>query len=253
MKGSARLSIALVACGLVALACDPIRTVSPPVAPPANVAPSASPSAASASVLESVNGISFERPSNWSRWQPNEHYPWNDGPLIYLSTDPLLSSCATAPEATPNPANSQGRACAWPLTELNPDGVLVTWLTTRILERLPTTGEKLEVNAAPAGIQITRPGDCGTIKADETIEVLVPIGQPTPLSNIAVVACLRGPDLAAAEAKLRTMLTSSTVQLGALAPRVGQAMSDSSSPAPTPFVIPSAVRVRAESRPWADR
>lgn len=36
---------------------------------------------------------------------------------------------------------------------------------------------------------------CAAISADEAIELLVPIGQPAPLSNVAVIACLRGPDL----------------------------------------------------------
>lgn len=135
----------------------------------------------------------------------------DSGPLIYLSTDPLLPTCATTPEATPNPPDAQGMACDWPLAELEPNGVLVTWLTTRILLRLPTDGEQIGVNGATAGWEATQPGSCAAVKADETISVLVPIGQPTPLSNVAVLACLRGPDLAAAEAKVRAMLASATV------------------------------------------
>jgi hypothetical protein len=159
-----------------------------------------------------LDGISFERPSTWIRWQPNEHSPINDGPLIYLSTDPLQPACATMPEATPNPANAQGRACDWPLAALAPDGVLVTWLTTRILERIPSAGEALEVNGATTRLATTKPGTCAAINADETMELLVPIGQPTPLSNLAVVACLRGPDLAAAETQVRALLASATVR-----------------------------------------
>ena len=47
--------------------------------------------------------------------------------------------------------------------------------------------------------------------ADETLDVLVPIGQPKPWSNIGVAACLRGPDLVAAEANVRAMLVSAKV------------------------------------------
>lgn len=43
------------------------------------------------------------------------------------------------------------------------------------------------------------------------LDVLVPIGQPKPWSNIAMVACLRGPDLVGAEAKVQAMLASARV------------------------------------------
>jgi len=135
----------------------------------------------------------------------------NDGPLIYLSTDPLLPTCATTPRAKPNPADAGGRACDWPLGELAPNGVLVTWLTTRILAPLPSAGKAVEVNGATGRLEIEEPGSCSAVGADETLDVLVPIGQPRPWSNIAMVACLRGPDLAAAETQVRAMLASATV------------------------------------------
>jgi hypothetical protein len=55
-----------------------------------------------------------------------------------------------------------------------------------------------------------RPGSCGQIGADETVTVAIPIGQPTPLSNISVYACLRGPELSSAEAEVKAMLRSAT-------------------------------------------
>jgi hypothetical protein len=87
----------------------------------------------------------------------------------------------------------------------------VSWLSTRILEALPSAGEVVAANGEQARLQIERPGPCGTIGADETMTVLVPIGQPTALSNLAVIACLRGPDLTSAEAQIRAMLASATV------------------------------------------
>jgi len=150
-------------------------------------------------------------PASWTRWLPNAHNPINDGPLIYLSTDPLLPTCATTPQATPNPADARGRACDWPLVNLDPNGVLVTWLTTRILVPLPSAGEPVEVNGETGRLQVEKPGSCAAVGADETLDLLVPIGQPKPWSNIAVVACLRGPDLAGAEAKVRAMLASAKV------------------------------------------
>src|SRR5450759_5452707 len=189
-----------------AIACSPAPTVSPSASP----VPTPSPTAA-AVTTDTANGISFARPASWTRWLPNAHDPINDGPLIYLSTDPLLPTCATTPQATPNPADARGRACDWPLGELASNGVLVTWLTTRILVPLPSAGDAVEVNGATGRLQIEKPGPCAAVGADETLDILVPIGQPKPWSNIAVVACLRGPDLAGAEAKVRAMLASAKV------------------------------------------
>ena len=172
--------------------------------------PSTSPSTA-AVVTDAANGISFARPASWMRWLPNAHNPINDGPLIYLSTDPLLPTCAVTPLTTPNPADARGRACDWPLVEIALNGVLVTWLTTRILIPLPSAGDQVEVNGATGRLQAEKPGACSAVGADETLDVLVPIGQPKPWSNIAVLACLRGPDLAAAEAMVRAMLESATI------------------------------------------
>ena len=159
-----------------------------------------------------ADGISFERPSAWTRWQPNDHDPINDGPWAYLSTDPLLAACATRPPAAPNPPDARGRACDWPLASLSPNGVLVSWINTRILLPLPTAGDVVDLGGEHARLQLARPGSCAAVGADETLSVLVPIGQPTPLSNLAVVACLRGPDLATAEAQVRAMLASATVE-----------------------------------------
>jgi hypothetical protein len=218
MKRSARLAIAVMACMFAASGCASFASA--PQRTQTNSAGSPPPPSSPTSVRESVSGISFERPADWTRWQPNQHSPMNDGPLIYLSTDPLLPACATMPAAAPDLADGQGRACAWPITELGSNGVLVIWLTTRVLQPLPGTGEAIEVDRATAHLQITKPGGCGAMKADETIDVLVPIGQPTPHSNLAVIACLRGPDLGSAEAKVRTMLRSATVSLGAVGPSV---------------------------------
>ena len=210
-----RCSLLLAVAAVWLTACAPAPTSSPtPIASPS------APSSASPTVLASVattvtdaaNGISFQRPATWTRWQPNQSNPINGGPLIYLSTDPLLPTCATAPEASPNPPDARGMACEWPLTSLLPNVVFASWVNRRILAPLPTAGEVIPMNGETARLQIERPGSCGVIGADETISVLVPIGQPTPLSNVAVVACLRGPDLATTEAQVRTMLASATVR-----------------------------------------
>ena len=121
MERSGWLSIGLMVCVLAASGCASVPVASQPA--PAASAASLPPPSSPTSVRESVSGISFERPADWTLWQPNEHSPMNDGPLIYLSTDTLLPACATTPAAAPNPADEQGRACAWPITELRSDGV----------------------------------------------------------------------------------------------------------------------------------
>jgi len=203
----------LVLCAVAWLiACAPAPSVTPTPSPTA--APSPSPSAAG-TVFDGADGISFERPGGWTRWQPNRHEPITGGPLIYLSTEPLLASCAEGLAASPNPPDEQGNACTWPLTSLSENGVLVTWVSSRILGPMPTDGEGISMNGESTHLRIERPGVCTAIGADETITVKVPIGQggpQQPLSNIMVVACLRGPDFATAEAGVRAMLASATVR-----------------------------------------
>jgi hypothetical protein len=207
------LLLALAAAWLIA--CAPAPTTTPTNTILQTASPTDAPSnslSVTTTVADSANGISFERAATWTRWQPNQHNPIKDGPLIYLSTDPLLPACATTPNATANPPDAQGRACAWPLTSLSPNGVFVNWLTSRILDPRPSAGEVIAMNDESARLQTERPGSCAEIGADETISVWVPIGQPTPLSNIWVVACLRGPDLVTAEAQLRAMFSSAVLR-----------------------------------------
>src|SRR5450759_2132698 len=117
--------LAFAAVWLTACAPAPTPSATPAASPsaPSSASPSSSAAVATA-VADAANGISFQRPATWTRWQPNQSNPINGGPLIYLSTDSLLPTCATAPQASPNPPDAQGMACAWPLTSLSPNGVL---------------------------------------------------------------------------------------------------------------------------------
>ena len=186
--------------------CAPTR---PPEAPSPAATSSPSHAAASPSVeADALGGVTFRRPAAWIRSQPNLSSPWEGGPQMYLSTDPLLPSCATSVSASPNPPSSAGRACEWPIASLWPSGVLVELIDDRILSALPTAGTSIEANGHLARLQIERPGTCKAIGADETLTVALPIGQPTPLSNETVVGCLRGPDLAVTEAQFRALVSS---------------------------------------------
>src|SRR5689334_4529550 len=91
------------------------------------------PPSTSAVVHDGASGVTFDRPGSWDVWRPNDHSPMTGGPLVYVSTEPLLPACAVAPSASPNPPDANGSACSWPLDELPPGGVLATWMNSRIL------------------------------------------------------------------------------------------------------------------------
>ena len=82
------------------------------------------------------------------------------------------------------------------------------WMNSRILQPLPNSGPVVETNGAEARWEVTKPGECSAVGADETITVAVPIGQPSPLTNVIFVGCLRGPDLALSEVAVRVMVES---------------------------------------------
>jgi hypothetical protein len=101
-------------------------------------------------------------------------------------------------------------ACGWPLTELAADGVLVRWSSNGSpgwhLQQAP--GTSLSVGGLPAREQVSQPGDCGSIGADETI--VVKAARTVPYNYYGMTACLRGPDLTQAALQVQQMLTSTT-------------------------------------------
>ena len=164
-------------------------------------------------ITETAHGFTFSHPTNWTLLIPNEHSPMEGGPLVYLSTDDLQSSCFGLPGASPQLPDAHGYACSWPLTSLQPGSILITIYTTRLLAPLSSAGSaSIQINGQAAVVVTTSPGLCRAIGGDESIDVLIPISQPTPLSNLGVEACLREPDLLAAEAQVRTFLSSLTVE-----------------------------------------
>ncbi len=208
MKGPLHGSLLATAIAIVLGGCAPVPSPTPAVSSPSpsvNVLPPAS--ASTEVILDQVSSlISFSRPANWARSQPNQHNPIEPGPMIYLSTDPLLISCAVEPDASPHPPDARGMACDWPLAALSPNGVFVDWYTTRIPVPFPSAGQPITLNGEGTRLQISRPGGCGPIFADETMSALVPTHQPARWTNVGVVACLRGPNLAMEEAQVRAML-----------------------------------------------
>ncbi len=147
----------------------PIRVLPPsPSEAPASMAnPMPTPSV----VADSIGRTSFERPTTWLRTQPNAFNPISDGPLIYLSTDPLLPACGTPVGQPVHTPDAQGRACEWPLTSLSSNGVLVTWGSTRILRPIPNASPTITINGAATSLDIERPGACAAIGATGEAQV----------------------------------------------------------------------------------
>jgi hypothetical protein len=159
-------------------------------------------------IHDGLDGIGFVRPVDWILWRPNDRDPLVGGPVVYLSTAPLKSECAVSRSETPHAMDS-GADCSWPLDRLPPGGVFIEWVWDRLLQKMPTKGAPISMAAGATVLVTDRPGFCSAIGGDETVSVAIPMGQPTRLSNRSVIACLRGPDLAAAEARVHALIEGS--------------------------------------------
>jgi len=96
-----------------------------------------------------------------------------------------------------------------PVDRLKSSGVLVVWENQGYPGWTLSTqpGKNLNVDGRPAKRVVSRPGDCGTIGADETVSVQ--IARPQVASNLTSFrACLRGPNLADQEREIMALLAS---------------------------------------------
>jgi hypothetical protein len=143
--------------------------------------------------------LSFRHPAAWKAypftWAGELHFR----PLLYVSTQPVHDPCRTKGDTV---------TCTWPVARLRPGGVLLT-LENRgfpgwSLDDAP--GTPLRVGGRQAKRSIERPGQCGSIGAEETIAVAV----ASPLADnwTELTACLRGPRLAANEHGVDALLAS---------------------------------------------
>jgi hypothetical protein len=112
--------------------------------------------------------------------------------LVDLSTQPMIDPCRK---------RRDGFSCDWPLAHLRPGGVVVRWTEGGMLVagHLPRPG---------LHVQVTRPGYCSRIGADETFSARL---VTRSRGEFLVDACLRAPGLARSEATLRAMLSSARV------------------------------------------
>jgi hypothetical protein len=143
--------------------------------------------------------LGFRRPAAWKpypfRWAGELHVQ----PLLYLSTQPVGDPCRTSGKAT---------VCGWPLRRLQSGGVLVVWEARGWpgWSLSQQTGTRILVGGRAAKRLVSRPGVCGAVGADLTVEVAV--ASPLPSNWTQVTACLRGPGLAANVRRLDALLAS---------------------------------------------
>jgi len=142
--------------------------------------------------------LSFTHPAAWKaypfRWAGELHFR----PLVYLSTQPVHDPCTTQGSTT---------TCGFPVGELQPGGVLVTWQNSGPPAMGLGPGTQTKVGGRPATRTDTAGGLCRSIGADRTIHVLVETSPlPSPLTEFT--ACLRGPGLAQSETGVKALLAS---------------------------------------------
>ena len=146
----------------------------------------------------SSSGLSFTHPAAWKaypfRWAGELHYR----PLVYLSTQPLHDPCSTQGNTT---------SCGFPVGQLEPGGVLVTWNASNPPAVGLGPGTRIQVDGRTARRVDTAGGICSSIGADRTIDVLIET-RPLPSTLTEFTACLRGPGLAQAEQSVDALLAS---------------------------------------------
>jgi hypothetical protein len=149
-------------------------------------------------VTYSNSTLSFRHPAAWKaypfRWAGGLHFR----PMVYLSTQPVQDPCSTSGNTT---------ACGFPVKQLEPGGVLVTWNASSPPALALDSGAEVRVGGRPARRVETAGGICRRIGADRTIDVLIATS-PLPSTPTEFTACLRGPGLAQEEKSVDALLAS---------------------------------------------
>ncbi len=149
-------------------------------------------------VTYSNSVLSFQHLASWKAYS----FSWAGGlhfkPLVYLSTQPLHDPCSTKGNTT---------SCGFPVGQLEPGGVLVTWNASGPPAMGLGAGMRTQVGGRAARRVDTAGGICRSIGADRTTHVLIQT-RPFPSSLTEFTACLRGPGLAASERRVDALLAS---------------------------------------------
>jgi hypothetical protein len=154
--------------------------------PSGSPSPSPSPSPTASMITEHVGFLTVTHPVAWLVVPGPEQVPGRPVPLFYLSNAPLV----VGPCPTPDPKTGDFQACPEPLAALSPGGVLV--IVNPNLGVLAMNPPQVTVEAAT--------GPCRAIGGGAEMVSVV--------GTTVLTACLRGPDLAAHEAEVRTVIAS---------------------------------------------
>jgi len=142
--------------------------------------------------------LSFSHPAAWKaypfRWAGELHYR----PMVYLSTQPLQDPCSTKGNTT---------SCGFPVEQLEPGGVLVTWNASNPPAMALGPGSRITVDGRQARRLDTTGGLCRSIGGDRTIDVRIATN-PLPSTPTEFTACLRGPGVAQEEKSVDALLAS---------------------------------------------
>jgi hypothetical protein len=157
--------------------------------------------AASHSMSDFQNGfLRFQYPIGWRAQQPNaKSVSLHFHPIVFLSDQPTGDACRS---------DGMTISCGFPVAQLQRGGVLVVvenrgypgWT----LASAP--GKAIRVGGRPARRLVVKPGVCGSIGADETVQVTV--ARPVKSNWTSFTACLRGPALADREREVDAVLAS---------------------------------------------
>jgi hypothetical protein len=143
--------------------------------------------------------LSFAHPAAWKASTPKGPPAFHFVPLVFLSTQPVGSPCQTHGNETD---------CGWPIKRLRPGGVLITWEERGFpgfsLKSQP--GSEVIVGGRSAKRSATRPGACGAIGGELTIQVA--IARPAPDNWTEAIACIRGPGVSRNERRVDALLAS---------------------------------------------
>ena len=142
--------------------------------------------------------LSFSHHAAWKaypfRWAGELHFR----PMVYLSTQPVQDPCSTKGNTT---------SCGFPIKQLQPGGVLVTWNASNPPAVSLGPGRQVRVGGHSARRVDTAGGMCRSIGADRTVDVLIQT-RPLPSTLTEFTACLRGPGLAQEEKSVDAQLAS---------------------------------------------
>jgi hypothetical protein len=142
--------------------------------------------------------LSFSHPAAWKaypfRWPGELHFR----PMVYLSTQPVHDPCSSKGNTT---------SCGFPVSQLAPGGVLVTWNASSPPAVALGPGSRVQVDGREARRVDTAGGICRSIGADRTVDVLIQT-KPLPSTLTEFTACLRGPGLPQEEKSVAALLAS---------------------------------------------